>query len=315
MVDDRYGPVPPKPTSWADVFAITHDLSGVSIQEIEEGRVDWEYDFTSRDMRHCGREGCKQVHGHGWVVALRGGRYVHVGKDCAQKYANATLWNAKVGLYNERIRREAQAEALILARDKAQAILWWIDTNSELAPAVTLYRSFQREAVGPLLADLQKRAEKGEAEIRHEVRLSPQEVVRRREARTYVRTDGSTSTPHVPTTEFVIVGVLKGVRCFRKDISLQVRALEKNAFLLLRSACNLMEKRELDLVRDVMNSLTNEKREIERAVADIWQFFSKKNLRTYLNSPLCRKQGVTDIAVIDGEVVVTRRVGWASRAA
>lgn len=315
MLGSDFGPIPRRPLSWADIFAITGDLHDVSIQEIELGRVDWEYDFTASNMRHCGRSGCKQVHGHGWVVALRGGRYVHVGNDCARKYANASLWDAKITVYKARVQTEAQAEALILAREKAQSILWWLDNFIELSAAAKLFRSFQRVASGPLIADLKRRAEKGDFEVRHEVRLSAAEVQRRRDGSSFVRPDGSTYTPHVPVTEFIRLGVLRGVGCFQKDVTDLARSLEIDAMFLLRSAHGAMEKQELDRVRSVMNRIGNSQRMVERAISDISMFFTETNLAVLLKSPVARSQGIIGIDVIRGEVVVTRRANWGKAAA
>lgn len=315
MLGNDFGPIPRRPLSWADVYAITGELHGVSIQEIESGRVDWEYDFTASNMRHCGRSGCKQVHGHGWVVALRGRRYVHVGNDCARKYVNASLWDAKVTVYKARVQSEARAEALILAREKAQSILWWLDNFIELLAAAKLFRSFQRGASGPLMADLQRRAEKRDFEVRHEIRLSADEVQRRRDGSSFVRPDGSTYTPHVPVTEFIRLGVLRGVGCFQKDITDLARSVESDAMFLLRTAHGAMEKQELDRTRSVMNRIGNSQRTLERVVSDISMFFSEANLALLLKCPVSRGQGVVAIEIAAGEVVVTRRPDWGKRAA
>src|SRR5690348_8441957 len=122
--------LPPKPQSWDDVFKITGGLHGVPIKEIEAGLLLWEYELSPKDRRHCGREGCKQIHAHGWLVDLNGGRFVHVGKDCANKYANRETWQAKVGDYYERIRRAAQDRAFCEAREQAQSIIHWLDNNT-----------------------------------------------------------------------------------------------------------------------------------------------------------------------------------------
>lgn len=62
--------LPSKPLSWDDVRSITGWLLDVPIADIEQGQLIHDYDFGSADMRSCGREGCRQVHGHGWIVGL-----------------------------------------------------------------------------------------------------------------------------------------------------------------------------------------------------------------------------------------------------
>lgn len=288
-------------------------MRDVSIEEIEQGRADWEYHFKSSDMRPCGRQGCKQEHGHGWVIALRDGRYVHIGNDCATKYADPELWKAQTTAYNDRVRAEAQAEALARARDKAQRILWWLDNNQALGDAAKLYCSFQREAYGPLLTDLQERAKKGDSEVRHEVRLSSTEIQRRRDASTQVRSDGTTFTPQVSATEFIRTGALRGVGCFKQHIVGLTRSLEKDSMHLLRSSHGAMTKRELDLAREVMNRIGITQRRVERVASDISLFFSDSNLKMLLSTPVAMKLGLEQVSVESGEVVLLHRL--AKRAA
>ena len=159
-METKYVPLPPKPTCWDDVYAITKNLHDVPIEEIEKGQAIWDYHFSSSDMRHCGRKGCPQVHGYGWIVALKDGRFVHVGHDCAEKYANVDLWKTQVAVYNERVRRDAQNTAICNARDRAQTILFWLDNNEQMRAAADLFASFSSGARGPLLDDLRRRAEK-----------------------------------------------------------------------------------------------------------------------------------------------------------
>lgn len=315
MVEANYGPLPPKPTNWADIFMITGELYGVSITDIEQGRVDWEYDFSSSDTRHCGRQGCKQVHGHGWIVALRDGRYVHVGNDCARKYASPDLWQAQVTGYNKRIRKEAQTKAVFQARERAQSILYWLDNNSQLRVATAIYASFVKEANGSLLSDLHKRANKGEPEVRKEVRLSDEDIMRRREALTQIRADGTTYTPHIPSVELITTGMLRGIGCFKQDVAYLARHLERDALYLLRNSHGEMTKHELDAVLNVINELGNTKRKVERAVSDISLFFTEANLKVLLSTDAARSQGVVGIAMQSDQVIFTRRAHWGKRAA
>lgn len=315
MADSTFGPLPPRPMAWSDVFAITGGLSGVPIEEIEQGRLDWEYDFSSADMRPCGRQGCSQMHGHGWIVALRAGRFVHVGNDCARRYANPAMWARQVAAYSERIWRAAQSEALVQARDRAQTFLYWLDTNLEISAAAARLKSFIFEARGPLLSDLQKRAEKGQREVHKEVRLSEQEISRRREAQTQIRPDGTTRVPHIPSTELHQVGLLRGLGCFKNDVAELTRRLERDALFLLRSAQGELTKQELTSAREAMNDLGNTKRLIERAVIDISLFFEQSNLDLLVATDVARAQGVLGISLESDVVKITRRTHWARRAA
>ena len=316
MVEANYGPIPPKPTCWADVFAVTGELSAVLISEIEQGRLDWEYHFSSSDMRPCGRKGCKQEHGHGWLVALRDGRYVHIGNDCAKNHANPDWMQSQVSGYNDRVKKEAQAQAVVHAREKAQAVAYWLDCNLQLPLATKLYQSFVSEVRGSLLSDLRKRADKMESEVKREVRLSDSEVKRRRESATIVKQDGTSYTPHIPTSEFVLVGRLKGIGCFKNDIVDLVRSIERDAKYLLLHSHGEISKRELDFLREAINRVGIAQRLVERIIGDIASFFSEPNLDLVLKMKPAQSQGIVGITVQpDHSVVLTRRSHWGAQAA
>jgi hypothetical protein len=301
--------------AWSDVFAITGGLSGVPIEEIEQGRLDWEYDFTSADMRPCGRQGCSQMHGHGWIVALRDRRFVHVGNDCARRYANPAMWARQVAAYGERIWRAAQSEALVQARDRAQTFLYWLDNNLQVAAAAALFKSFAIEARGPLLSDLKTRADKGQSEVRREVRLSEHEVSSRREAQTRIRPDGTILVPHIPPTEFRRIGVLRGLGCFKHDVSDLVRGLERDALYLLRNTHGELNKQERALVREAMNDLGRVKRTLERTVSDISAFFAQSNLDLLVATDVARAQGILKISLEPNGIKIARRDHWVRHAA
>lgn len=315
MAYDALRSLPPRFKTWEDVFAITNGLRGVPIEEIEAGQLVWPYDFTSKDMRHCGRDGCKQVHGYGWVVALRDGRFVHIGSDCAEKYANAVLWQAQINAHSERVRKEVQERSFAMARDQAQANLHWLDNDSHLPLAKKLYVSLVTELRGPLLENLRKRAEKGEAIVTKERRLSDEEIRSRRDAQTIIREDGSTFTPQISPFESVPLGRLRGINCFKDEIGELVRDLERSSSLLLQKSHGEMSKDEVKDMTLIARNAKNIKRKLERSVSDLSSFLEVENLRLLASSPLANQQGVLSIAVHNDNVVVVRKAHWGSRAA
>lgn len=315
MTYDALRSLPPRFKSWEDVFAVTNGLRDVPIEEIEAGQLVWPYDFTSKDMRPCGRDGCKQVHGYGWVVALRDGRFVHIGNDCAQKYANAVVWQAQMNAHSERVRKEVQERSFAMARDQAQADLHWLDNDSELPLAKKLYASLVAELRGPLLDNLRKRAEKGDAVITKERRLTDEEIRSRRESQTVIREDGTTFTPQISPFEDVPLGRLRGINCFKDGIGELVRDLERSSSLLLQKSHGEMSKEEVKDMTMVAGNAKNIKRKLERSVGDLFSFLVDENLRLLAHSPLANQQGVLSIAVDNDRVVVTRKAHWGSRAA
>ena len=315
MAYDHTGSLPPRPRTWEDVYAITKRLHGVSIKEIEEGRLVWPYEFSSSDMRPCGRGGCQKPHGHGWIVALKDGRYVHIGKDCAKAYANPELWQANLGVYKERVRREAQERALCEAREQAQAVLFWLDNEVELPLARQLFDSLLMELRGPLLDDLRKRAEKGNVDVTREHRLSDAEVNARRHAQTIVKEDGTTFTPHVSPFETTTIGRLRGIGCFRNEIPDLLRYLERDALLLLRNSHGEMSKSDLDEMSRLATDSRNNKRKLERSVSDLFSFLEPANLALFASTQLAKQQGVLDVAVQGGAIEITKKAHWGSRAA
>lgn len=310
-----YRAKPPRPLSWADVYAITGELHGVSIRDIEQGDLVWPYDFTSADMRPCGREGCRQIHGHGWIVALKDGRYVHIGNDCARKYANAELWSERLDTYNERVRKEAQDRAYCEAHGRAQSVLYWLDNNDQLPVSKRLFVSVVDGLRGPLLDDLRKRAERGDAEVTKERRLTAAEISDRRQAQTIIRLDGTTYTPSVAPVETVKIGRLRGLGCFSNDICDLLRLLERDAMFLLKRSHGEMSKNELDDMRRISNEIGNAKRRLERAIDDLRLFLDDANMRLLTSTELARSQGVLGIHVEHGQLFVTKRSHWDKRVA
>lgn len=146
----------------------------------------------------------------------------------------------QVGAYNERIRLEAILNAISNARDLAQGFIFWLDNDPNLQYAKEVQASFVNEANGPLLDDLRNRAERNSVDVMKEIKLSSDEIARRRQAQTLIKKDGSTHSPHISPYEFVSIGRLRGVGCFKCDISTLARSIDRNAMALLRKSHGAM---------------------------------------------------------------------------
>lgn len=311
MTDD-FGPVPPRPKSWEDVFMITKELRGIPIEEIERGRVDWEYHFDSKDMRRCGRKGCEKKHAHGWIVALSGQRFVHIGNDCAMKYAHAGLWSSRVNTYRERVNAEARTAALLKVRDDAQRKQYWLDNTPEIDAAIALHESFVREARGSLLNEIERRAERGQADIERDKRLSEDELQLRRAMLSGARVEGEPG-PYVAAVEKIVVGTIEGLECFRPQGG--PRELEAQ---LQRLVTTLLTWSPAEDDRDAQRSLVRATRDLaplsnrlNSSLVAIRKFFSESNLKTLMLLDVIRSQGITSIK-LDGDagVTITRHPHW-----
>lgn len=309
---ETLAPVPPRPKCWEDVFAITGELKGVPIEEIERGRVDWEYTFSVKDMRPCGRKGCEQKHGHGWLVALSGGRFVHVGNDCALKYAHAGLWASNVSTYRDRVSAEARTTALIKVRDDAQRKQCWLDNTPEIAPAIALYDSFVRQIGGPFLSEIERRAERGQSTIEKDKRLSDDELQLRRAMLSGGRVEGQPG-PYVVAIEKVAVGEIAGLDCFRPHAS--PRELHTK---LQQLVTTLLKWSPSEDDRDAQRSLVRATRDfaplsnrLNSSLVAVSKFFTEANFNTLMNLDVARSQGITSIHLDgSGGVQVTRRSHW-----
>lgn len=307
-----FGPLHPKPKNWDEVFSITACLKGVPISSIEHGRVDWEYDFGGGDMRPCGRQGCEQQHGHGWLVALRGGTYVHVGNDCAKKYANPHLWGSSVGAYQDRIDRDYRNQALLDARNKAQEKLYQIDNWPELNRAIALHASFAREAKGPLLTEIIDRAEKRRSQIEREFKLTEEEIAMRRAMIAVSSPDGRPA-PYISTFERRPVGDIAGLGCFRlsKTPARLRESLQRLAETVVKwtpGECDAADAKQLSRSAGNLIPYANDLAESVRLTE---VFFGQKNLQTLMKLEIIRRQGIINIEKIGlTEVKVVRHERW-----
>lgn len=309
---ETLGPVPLRPKSWEDIFAITKGLRGIPIEEIERGRVDWEYHFDAKDMRPCGRKGCEQRHAHGWLVALSGQRFVNIGNDCALKYAHAGLWSSSVSTYRERIGAEARTAALLKVRDEAQRKQYWLDNTPEIDDAIALYDSFVRQARGSLLDEIEKRAERGLTLIERDKRLSDQELQLRREMLSGSRTEGGPG-PYVSAVEKVAVGALEGLECFRpqgspRELEAQLQRLVSTLLTWSPAADDRDAQRSLVRATRDLAPLSNR---LNSSLVAVVKFFSESNLQSLMLLNVTRSQGIVSIRRngVDS-VIITRRAHW-----
>lgn len=317
MTED-FAPVPPRPKSWDDVFAITNELRGVPIEEIVRGRVHWEYHFDAKDMRPCGRKGCEQKHAHGWLVALPGQRFVHIGNDCAQKYAHAdaSLWSSNVNNYRERVRAEARTAALIEARDKAQRKQYWLDNTTGIEAAIALHESFVRQARGPLLDEIEKRAERGLSVIERDRRLSEDELQMRRAMLSGARVEGEPG-PYVAAVEKVVVGDIEGLNCFRpqgspRELQSQLQRLVKTLLAWSPAEDDIAAQRSLVHATGELAPLSNR---LNSSLVAVNRFFSESNLKTLMLLDVARSQGITSIELDSRTGVIVKRLPHWQRAA
>lgn len=307
-----FAPVPPRPKGWDDLFEITHGLHGIPIEEIERGRVDYEYTFSSNDLRPCGRLGCEQKHCHGWLVALAGGRFVNIGNDCALKYAQAGLWSSSIRNYREQEASRARAVALVEVREQAQGKQYWLDNSPEVDRAIALLQSFSVQARGGLLKELERRAERGHVDIESERRLTDDEVQLRRAMLAGRRTEDE-PMPYLPTVERVVVGRIEGLECvkgngnperLRMDLQRLVETLLKwSPAQKDRSA----QRALLQATRDLA-PLSNR---LNSSIVAAGRFFTESNLETLMRLEIIRSQGIQSIKLDGvGGVIISRLPHW-----
>lgn len=204
---DSLGPRRPRPINWDEVLTITGGLKDVPIEEIERGRPDWHYEFSATDMRACGRKGCETKHADGWVVAISGGRYVNIGHDCAQKYAKVDLWQDSLRAYRSRQLADAQSAAFVHVREQAQTKQHWLDNAPEVERAIWLYESFLVAAKGPLLKEIEQRADKMRTTVERDFKLTDEEIATRRVQLSGAKVEGEPG-PYVAPIERRPIGEL-----------------------------------------------------------------------------------------------------------
>jgi len=317
MSDDRdFAPRPVRPKSWDDIFGITQNLKGVPILEIEMGRLDWEYMLSSSDQRPCGRAGCEQKHAHGWLVALSGQRFVHIGNDCAKKYS-PEIWDGKVKDYRERRNVEARAEALVHVRGEAQRKQYWLDNSPELDAAIALHDSFAAAARGALLSEIERRAERGLPVIERDVRLTVEERENRIAMLSAPLSEGEPA-PYVPAVERIKVAELSGLLCFRplqtpKDLRRSIQTLVQT---LLTWTPKEGDKNADRAMSNAMRELAPLSNQLNSSVVATRLFFSESNLQALMQLEVIAGQGIRAITR-DGpnSIRIERRAYWNNKAA
>lgn len=311
--DNEFGPIRQQPKNWDEVFAITNGLKDIPIEEIERGRHDWEYHFPSNDMRSCGRIGCEQLHAHGWVVALQGRRYVNIGNCCFRKYANPDLFSEGGKAHRERRQAEARVAALLNVRDEAQQKLHWLDDNApEIERAIILYDSFIAAANGPLLREIERRAERMDTRVMRDVKLTDTDIEIRREMLRGDRPEGEPG-PFVPRFEAKHLGDISGMVCFRpgRDPKSLRQRLQLLAITLLTWAPKNQDKDARRAMSKAMREFGPYTTDLNQSILAIQQFFSEENLRIVMLLKVVQSQGIVSIELdATGRVQITRQPHW-----
>lgn len=307
---------PPQPKSGTEVLEITRGLRDVPIERIESGLILREYDFN--EMIHCGRKSCQQLHGWGYLVGLRGGDIVNIGHDCAAKYANAEKWHGAVSAFERDKDRSARDQAIIEARESAQAKQFWLDSTPEIAEAIELHASFRTQAGPRLLDEVCRRAEKGKPTIERERRLSEQEREVRRMALLGARRHDEPA-PQVPLFDVERLGDLKGLYCFRPgrepgELRARLQRLVNTLLGWIPAEDDLEGTKALQkCTRNELGPISND---VQLSLVATRDFFSDANLRMLMNLPLMASQGVLAIERVgSAKVVFHRRSGWGKSAA
>lgn len=309
--DDAFAPKPAQPKSWSELFEITKGLRAVPMAEIERGRADWHYQFGNKDMRKCGRLHCEQKHGDGWLIALPGKRFVHVGHICARSAAqDVAAWDRKLSAHEDERKANARlkaAEEAIAAAAVAHAF-----AESEVVKSIrAMHTDFCNQARGSLLVALQERGRIGRADIERDRRLTDNEidVERMRLSR------GFDDTRHIQVNRLVRerIGSLVGIEAFApgKDV-------ESCADQLLRLAARLRRVNAAVLTNQQVKHLHQDTRELgplraslTAAIAATQRFYTTDNLRNLMMLEETRRGGIVEIKMTDQySVLVRRRNGY-----
>ncbi|WP_123648884.1 hypothetical protein [Lysobacter enzymogenes] len=313
MTDDiDFLHIPPKPRNWGELFAITGGLQGTPIEEIVLGHPIHEYEFDSKDMRPCGRKNCERLHAHGWLVALTNGRFVHIGQDCASKYtAGAHVWNQKVSAYRGREEARIRKQAFVQIRLEAQEKQYWLDNTPAIDLAIALHRSFCDQANGPLLHEVEQRAERGRSVIEREFRLTEVERELRRAALEAGRTSDEPRA-YVAQVETRTVASLIGLECFHPKNTPFVLKQE-----LQQLVTTLLSWQPADDDRDAIRSMQRAKRDLaplsnrlNTSLIAVEKFFTEANFKSLMNLTVVRAQGIISIERSGTIVRISRRAHW-----
>lgn len=317
-VGDEFRPRPPKPKNWEELYAITDHLRDIPIEEIVQGHPIHEYEFDSKDMRPCGRKSCERPHAHGWLVALRDGRYVNIGQDCAARYTNGgpDVWGAKVSAYRDREAARIRKEAFVHVRLEAQAKQYWLDNTPEIVRAIALHRSFCNEAKGPLLTAIHKMAEKGKAVIERDFVLSADERAMRLAALQAGRAPGEPA-PYVPHAETRVIATLSGLECFRLGGGPEAlrNQLQQLVTTLLTWQPRDDDQHAIRSMQRATRDLAPLSNRLNTCIVAVEKFFSDANMKNLMMLPVVRPQGIISIERSeDGGVRISRRPNWGKAA-
>jgi len=304
--------IPPRPKNWEELFAITGGLHDIPMEEIVLGHPIHEYEFDSKDMRPCGRKKCERPHAHGWLVALTRGRFVHIGQDCAAKYAaGATIWNQKVSAYRGREESRIRKLAFVQVRLEAQEKQYWLDNTPAIDLAIALYRSFCDQAQGPLLREIERRAERGQSVIEREVTLTEAQRELRRAALEAGRTSDEPRA-YVAEVETKTVAYINGLECFHPKNSPPIlkRELQQLVTTLLSWAPAEDDRDAIRSMQRAMRELAPLGNRLNTSLIAMERFFSDSNLKSLMLLPVVRAQGIVSVVRAGTTVTISRRAHW-----
>lgn len=310
--NSRFAPKPPQPKNWKELFAITGNLAGVPMAEIENGRLDWKYEFSKDGLHKCGRKGCERKHGIGWLVALPEGRFVNVGHICAAKYAeNKAAWSAKQDSYVEERRAEARKQAAIEAQAAAVGALTWLSESNDLERAKRLSSSFFESAKGPFLDSLRSRADRMDAVVTTERERTVEEIASSRVER--IDAKGQTRVSQMGRFETIRLGNIAGLsamRALHDPCELERNLLRLAAWLKNCDVSN-MSGPEIKGLHMQTRELAPIRQKLQESVASTLRFFEPSNLTLLMRLKEARAQGMREILVgADDRVTIRRRDGW-----
>lgn len=308
-------PVPPRPANWTELFAITGGLMDIPIEVIERGRADHPYHFSSTELKKCGRRGCERRHCNGFLVAISGRRFVHIGHCCARRYVtDPDRWNANLRAMRRRAHEEAQAEAMVLASREAQRTLHWMDNDPTIDSAIRALESFLQQAGGPIRAELEKRAEKGRVQVEIHRRLSAEE---RDAKRVMVAGHESDNKPiWVDAFEPVIVGELVGIQCLRpRRGPRELKGiLETMIWTLLKWDPTAPGALDVKAVQQAVRELGTCTRDLKESIRNVEKFLTPRNLELICRLDVSRSQGVRSIHRKEDSLEIVRSPHWGNAA-
>jgi len=308
--EEQLGPklTPPHKWTWEAIDEMTGGLKDVPNQAILGGRIDHEY--RCKTWGSCGRKSCRKSHGWGFIVAIAGRRYVNIGHNCRDKYASPE-WDRMVKDFRDRQGAEYQAKAIAqLLLDAKSKLGWHRSIEVDVLGRTNLRNSFRQQLQGGVLTEIERRANKRDPRVVHEVSISAAMQDAKRAMLGGGRVDKVEENIRVSRFETRHIGDLVGLEIFvpmKDPLSLWKRfgtllttIIDSEPLLEDPDVLRAMIKAGRDLVpwgNDILASI---------AATD--QFFSEKNLRVVSEMLSARTLDIEQIAVANGnEVVVMRK--------